>query len=114
MLARELAAAQLSYLMGTMVGVREFGDVVPKKLFGVPSRGYSGPASLRSVSIVSDVVGEVVDLEADRQFRKAMINIIGMRLGIPAVQINRTIDGVDAAIKGETKNPAAVLFGTRK
>jgi len=114
MLARELAASQLSYLMGTMVGVREFSDVVPKRLFGVPARGYSGPASLRGVTIVADVVGEVVDFEADRQFRKAIITAIGIRTGIPAVQINRTIDGLDAIISGDTNNPAAVLFGTRK
>ena len=49
--------------------------------------------------------------ELDDAFRKAFVNVLGDVVGFPAVQINRTITGVQALRDGKTSNPAAVLTG---
>ena len=47
----------------------------------------------------------------DDGLRKAIVNVTGELLRLPAAQVNRTITGTKALIEGDTQNPAAVLFG---
>jgi hypothetical protein len=113
-LAKELAQETLSYLLGSMVIVREFSDA-SKILFGAEKpRDYSGPAGLRAVADSYALLKQAVQLEFDDSFRKAAINVIGDFTGLPSAQANRTITGTQALIEGETENPAAIVFGYKK
>lgn len=109
-IARKLAAEQLSYLMGIMVVVREFGEVA-KIVTGNPSFGYQGPAGIRAISDAQKFAQQAVQGEFDDAFRKSAVNLIGDLTGLPAAQINRTITGTQALAEGKTNNPAAIAFG---
>lgn len=109
-IAKKLAAEQLSYLMGLMVVVREFGEVA-KIATGNPSFGYQGPAGIRAISDAQKFGQQVMQGEFDDAFRKSAVNLIGDLTGLPAAQINRTLTGTQALAEGKTENPAAVAFG---
>jgi hypothetical protein len=110
-LARSLAAEQLSYLMGTMVVVREFSEAAKIITGAEGARDYQGPAGVRVVGDTLKFITQAQQGEFDDAFRKASINLIGGLTGLPAAQINRSITGINAYLDGETDNPAAVLFG---
>lgn len=109
-IAKKLAAEQLSYLMGLMVVVREFGEVA-KIATGNPSFGYQGPAGVRAISDAQKFGQQAMQGEFDDAFRKSAVNLIGDFTGLPAAQINRTLTGTQALAEGKTENPAAVAFG---
>ena len=109
-IAKKLAAEQLSYLMGLMVVVREFGEVA-KITTGNPSFGYQGPAGVRAISDAQKFGQQAMQGEFDDAFRKSAVNLIGDFTGLPAAQINRTLTGTQALAEGKTENPAAVAFG---
>jgi hypothetical protein len=114
-IGRELAAEQLSYLMGTMVIAREFGEV-GKMIFGVegPRMGYGGPAGLRAIGETYQFATQASQGEFDTAFRKSAVNMIGAFTGLPSAQVNRTLDGLEALYEGETKNVLAPLTGAKK
>lgn len=114
-LAKKLAAAQIDYLMGLMVGVREFAEAA-KMLAGANDFGrpYAGPAGLRLVSDTVNLATQAHQGEFDSAFRKALVNTVSDLFGLPGAQINRTITGVEALSSGKTENPAAVFFGFRE
>ena len=110
-LTRKLIAAQLEYLMGLMVVVREFG-AVGKIVAGAEGvRDYQGPAGVRVVSDVVKLGQQTAQGEFDDAFRKAVVNVIGDLTGLPSAQVNKTITGAQALEEGETENPAALVFG---
>ena len=109
-IAKKLAAEQLSYLMGLMVVVREFGEVA-KIATGNPSFGYQGPAGVRAISDAQKFGQQAMQGEFDDAFCKSAVNLIGDFTGLPAAQINRTMTGTKALAEGKTENPAAVAFG---
>jgi hypothetical protein len=109
-LAKKLAAAQLSYLMGLMVVSREFGEAA-NIVTGQHSNGYAGPAGVRMVGDTMKLGQQAMQGQFDDSFRKAAINVAGDLLGLPSAQINRTITGTKALAEGKTHNPAAVAFG---
>jgi hypothetical protein len=114
-IARKLAAEQLSYLMGTMVIVREFGEI-SKIVAGAegPRMGYGGPAGLRAVGETYNFATQASQGEFDKAFRKSAVNLIGAFTGLPSAQINRTLDGLDALYEGETENVLAPATGVRR
>jgi hypothetical protein len=109
-LARDLAAAELEYMMGTMIIVREFSGA-SKIVTGAEGvrMGYSGPAGLRLIGEAYTFTNQAAQLEFDRAFRKSAINLLGALTGIPSAQINRTIDGIDAVVEEEVEGGEAVL-----
>lgn len=111
-LAKKLLAAQIDYLMGLMVVVREFSDVA-KTLTGANDMGrdYTGPAGLRVITDAGKLAKQASQGEFDDAFRKSAINLIGSMFGLPAAQINRSITGAEALAEGKTDNPAALAFG---
>ena len=113
-LARKLAAEQLSYLMGTMIFVREFGQFGQIMFGNDKARDYSGPAGVRVVADAVSFLKQASQLEFDDAFRKTAINLLGDVTGLPSAQINRTITGTKALIEGETENPAAIVLGKEK
>lgn len=108
-LARKLIADQMNYLLGTMVGLREIGGATAAAL-GLPS-GYSGPAGVRFFSEVQKLAKQVEQGEADAAFFKALNSSAGILFHYPAGQLNRTAEGVNAYLNGETENPAALVVG---
>lgn len=113
-LARKLAAEQLSYLMGTMIILREFGQAGQIMFGNEKARDYSGPAGLRVVADAVSFLKQASQLEFDDSFRKAAINLLGDVTGLPSAQINRTITGTKALVEGKTDNPAAIVLGKEK
>lgn len=109
-LAKKLAASQISYLMGMMVVVREFGEAA-NIVTGQRANSYAGPAGVRIVGDTFKFGQQAAQGEFDDAFRKAAVNLAGDALGLPAAQINRTITGTKALAEGKTSNPAAVAFG---
>ena len=114
-MAKDLAAEELSFMMGSFMVVREFADAA-KIVTGAKTYGtdYRGPAGLRMIGDTYKFATQAAQLEFDTAFRKAAINIIGSSSGLPAAQINRTIDGIEALLEGETENITAPLFGVKK
>ncbi|MFZ5699673.1 MAG: hypothetical protein ACOY9J_13350 [Pseudomonadota bacterium] len=108
-LVKKLIADQMNYLLGTMVGLREIGGATAAAL-GLPS-GYSGPAGVRFFSEVQKLAKQVEQGEADAAFFKALNSSAGILFHYPAGQLNRTAEGVDAYLNGETENPAALIVG---
>ena len=114
-LARRLVAEQLSYAMGTMVGLRELGNIADIVTGSDGARlGYQGPAGTRAFADLYNLATQSSQLEFDRAFRKAAINTLGTFTGLPSAQTNRTIDGIEALFEGETSNPLVPLTGIRR
>jgi len=115
-IAKELIAEQISYLMGSMIVVREFADAA-KMVAGADAHGgrdYGGPAGLRLITNTYRLTKQTLQGTFDDAFRKALIDTIGTTFGLPAAQVNRSITGYKALKEGQTKNPAALLFGYEK
>ncbi|HAZ61018.1 MAG TPA: hypothetical protein DCY89_05530 [Gammaproteobacteria bacterium] len=115
MLARKLAADHISMLMGTMILVRDLGNL-GATLVGAesPMRAYAGTAGERLLSDLYGVAHQAGQGEFDTAFRKKMVNVLGTGVGLPSAQINRTWNGIEAMVEEETVNPAAILFGVER
>ena len=112
-IAQKLAAEQVSFLFGTMVGVREAAGAA-QIMFGLSTSGglgYSGPAGLRFFNELNKFSQQANQGELDRAFVRAGVNVAGIALHLPSAQINRTIDGVIAMSEGRTQNPVALVGG---
>jgi hypothetical protein len=103
---------EISYMMGTMIGVREATATI-QKLMGVNQfdLSYQGPAGLRLFSELDKLGTQIEQGEWDKALRKASINTAGILFHLPSGQINKTWDGVEALMNGETENPAAIIGG---
>jgi hypothetical protein len=107
-IAAKLAREQVSYLLGTVVGLRELSSVA------AGFAGYSGPAGTRFFSDVAKTIKEMSQGEVDTALVKAANSAAGAVLHYPAGQVNRTMEGIIALQDGETQNPAVLLFGPQK
>lgn len=113
-----LASEQLSFLAGTMVGLREVSGGI-QSLVGAATgtdlrpydAAYGGPAGLRGLQEIDRFSQQVEQGEFDRAMRKSAVNAAGILLHLPSGQINKTWDGVAALNDGETKNPAVLVTG---
>jgi hypothetical protein len=112
---RKLIGEQISFLTGLMFGVREFAGAL-QAATGTESYStdYQGPAGVRLISDVAKLGKQAYQGEWDDAFRKAIVNVAGELLRLPAAQINRSITGAEALVEGETENPAAALTGYQK
>lgn len=114
-LARKVVDEQISFLMGTMVGLREATGALQyaagTKQFDM---AYGGPAGLRFVQELDKLGKQIGQGELDRALARAGINVAGVVLHLPSGQVNKTIDGVIAISEGKTENPSAILFGPPK
>ncbi len=110
-LGRQLVADQASYLMGTMLGVREFSAAAAAAL-GLPS-SYSGPAGARVVGESISLAKQAGQGEADAAFWHSLNNVGGVLFHYPALQLQRTVEGVHAVAEGRA-GPQAILFGPPK
>jgi len=109
-IASTLIEAQLSYLMGLFVGVRELQGV-SRTVSGKLDMGYSGPAGFRVIADMGQVATQAMQGELDAAFVRSAVNLLGDASGLPAAQVNRMIKGSKALLDGDTDNPLAVIFG---
>ena len=100
--AKTMAAAMMNNLLGQFILLREFN---------LSGYDYSGPVGLRAIADAYKLRDEIKQGEWDSGLRRAVIGIGGSVFGLPAAQINRTLDGLQALDEGDTDNPAAVLLG---
>ena len=96
---------QLGYILGTVVGVREFASMVD------PRFSYSGPAGVRIVAEAQRLAIQISQGELDDALRRSFTTVGGILLHYPAGQINRIIDGILALEEGRTDKPGALIFG---
>jgi hypothetical protein len=104
-LAKKIAADQLNYLMGQMIGVREIGSAM------AGYQGYQGPAGTRFFSEFGKLGKQASQGEVDEALIRSLNQVGGILFQYPATQVDKTFRGIDALRRGKTKNPAAVLFG---
>jgi hypothetical protein len=109
-LAQFVAEETVQTVMGTMIGVRELSGMVK---FDQSRRDYSGPTGLSTLTDLYRLGDQVVQNEWDAAYRRALLNAAGDLFGVPSVQINRTLDGIDYMMENETADPRALIFGTR-
>ena len=111
-LIRELLADQLSFMLGTMIGLRELGSL-GRGLTGLPG-DYSGPAGGRILGEITRLGKQVHQGEADEAFWKALNSAAGVIFHYPAGQINATADGIVTMADGKTTNPGVLAVGSSK
>jgi hypothetical protein len=100
--------SQVGYMLGTLVG--------PREVSGLAS-GYAdwdGPAGVRGFSAANAIGKQIGQGDADAALFKSMIHFVGIFGHLPSVAGMRLIEGGQALIEGETKNPAALLLGAPK
>jgi len=104
-LVEKLVRSNLSYMFGSMVGLREIGGAVQGYA------GYEGPAGTRFFSTFSRLVKQAEQGELDAALWRALNDVAGIFFHYPSGQIRRTVEGVEALAEGRTINPAAPLVG---
>lgn len=117
-LVEGLASEHLSYLTGTMVGVREL-DAPIQNLVGAATGsdlteydfGYTGPAGLRFMAESTRAAQQATQGEFDDAMRKSLFNTAGTLFHLPSGQVNKTYEGGRALVEGETDNPLALVSG---
>lgn len=90
--------------LGLFVGFRELSGVFE-------GYNYNGPAGLSAVGDARNLYTQMTQGELDDGLRKALIIVGGDITGLPSVQVNKTITGIQALNEGKTTNPLAIGFG---
>jgi hypothetical protein len=102
---KRLAQWQAGYLLGTVVGAREFSGMVS-------GFDYAGPPVARIVGDVTKLSKQAAQWELDEGAVLAMLNVVGDLTGTPAVQIARSYKGWKAWDEGvDGAGPQSVLLG---
>jgi hypothetical protein len=102
---RRVVEWQLSYLLGTVVGLRELSGAVA-------GFDYAGPPVGRIVSDMGKAAKQTMQGEIDEPLVMAYARLIGDAFGIPMVQILRSYKGWKAWDEGtEGAGPQSVLLG---
>jgi hypothetical protein len=101
---RKLAENQASWMLGMWIGFREMSS------FASGYYDWKGPAGTRIFSSLGAMLKQIEQGEVDKAAIKASVNLLGVAKGLPAVQINRAIEGSRQLYEGETNNPARILI----
>lgn len=108
------AGQVVNFNFGLMLGVREMASVAGQLVSGEPVFTWRGPSSMRVLSDLSQAASQAAQAEFDLPLVKAINNLAGSMLGLPAAQINRTLTGIDAWIEEDTDNPLALVLGYKR
>jgi hypothetical protein len=103
--AKRLILEQLSYIAGTMLGLREVSGALQGYY------GYEGPAGARAFAALSRLGQQIQQGELDEAFWRALNSVAGVIFHYPATQVERTTTGVAAIAEGRTSRPTAVVAG---
>lgn len=116
-LVKEIIKENVALPMSMFVVVREFAGLSSLAVGEVPY-AYSGPAGVRVFGDTAAAMGQtykaISNGEVTGSTRKSLIALAGSAAGLPAAQINRTINGIQALAEGETTNPASIGFGFQR
>jgi hypothetical protein len=104
----KLARSQLSYMAGTLVGLREFNSMINGYT------GYSGPAGTRFFSEAGKLAKQAEQGEIDEALIRSLNQVGGIVFHYPATQIDKTVRGMQTLATGQEKNPAAIFMGPSK
>jgi hypothetical protein len=102
-LAKKLLEAQAGYMLGNIVGLREFSGLIA----GFP---YSGPPVGRIVVDTGKAAQQVAQGELDEPAVMAIVRLLGTGFGIPTTQAIRSYRGWTAWEEGDAP-PTSILFG---
>lgn len=61
-----------------------------------------------------DLVEQVADGELDKGVRRAAVNVMGVTLGFPSNQVNKTLDAIEADADGKDVSPYEYIAGLTK
>jgi hypothetical protein len=98
--ARDLVAS----IFNMFIGVRELAGWVQTGQAG-------GPAGLRIIPATENLIAQAAQLEADAAFWRALNMEAGILFHYPALQLQRTVEGTNAILSGETINPLVLVGG---
>lgn len=101
---KALAKQQMSYLLAQLVFVRELGGIMD-------GRNYEGPAGGRFFAESYKLAKQVEQGELDRGFWVSANKVGGILFHYPAVQAQRTVEGMKSLWEGKTFNPAVLIVG---
>lgn len=101
--AKKLFEWQVSFLMATVVGVREFAGLVS-------GFDYSGPPSARVVADAGKLNKQLQQGDMDEPLAMATIRFFGTLFGIPTTQLTRSYRGWKAWDEGDAPL-TSILFG---
>jgi hypothetical protein len=114
-LPKKIAADQISYVMGLIIGAREAAAAVQAAAGVEQFKGsYGGPAGLRLFQEIDKLGDQIAQGDIDATLLKAANNVAGIVFHYPSGQMNRTAEGAVALIEGDTGNPAALVVGPPK
>lgn len=108
------AEEQFAFLFGQLVGLREFSRILEAFNGDRLARDYGGPLGFKGVGDFMKMAAQLGQGEADLPLLKSIVSVGGWTWGIPATQINRTLQGISALESGQTDNPAALVMGYQK
>jgi hypothetical protein len=103
--AEAIARENLSYMFGTLMGLRELSGAVQGYY------GYEGPAGARVFASLSRLTTQTLQGEPDAAWWRALNDSAGTVLHYPAGQARRTVEGFAALVEGKTSNPMALVSG---
>ena len=106
--AEQVVRENLSYLSGTIVGVREISGAIQGY------HGDGGPAGARFFAEMGKLSKQLEQGESDQAAWKAANNVAGILFHYPSGQVQRMVQGYIAAEEGDVKGVAtipALLFG---
>lgn len=109
-LATKYLKEQMNFMLGQLVGFREIAQL-GAAFAGDPGGDYGGAVGTRMAADILKLAKQVGQGDIDAPLRKSVVNAAGDMFKLPAAQINRTINGVEALADGKTQNPGAVLTG---
>lgn len=104
---REDLGTIVEFNLGLLPVTREFSTAAESLVKGEPVFDYRGPAGLR---LLSNVTGGLRTLgnPDERKVTKAITDLGGSLLGLPSVQINRTVKGIRAINSGQAEGVDAI------
>ena len=111
-----LIRANLSYAMGSMIGLRELSSAVQGYA------GYDGPAGARGFAAAARLVRQTDQwvssgfdhTKLDAAFWRSLADTAGVWLHFPIGQVRRTIEGTAQYIEGKTHDPTAIVAGPQR
>lgn len=105
--AERLAREGIANLLGLVVGGRELAAMAL-------GYDYQGPAGARLIPTIYKVAKQVGQGEVDKELLEALNMAAGLMFGYYATQVQRTVEGAEALVSGDSINPLVLLFGPRR
>jgi hypothetical protein len=104
---REDLGTIVEFNLGLLPVTREFSTAAESLVKGEPVFDYRGPAGLRLLSNVAGGIKTLANPD-ERKIARAITDLGGSLLGLPSVQINRTVKGVRAINSGQAEGVDAI------